>query len=632
MGFYIDKVQKGKMFLALSGLVIILLLSILIFHFDIIIVPVIAFVVGIIIRYIFKKNYLIVFSFLFPVLSGFASFENHGMPLNYLLLPLILLVGIYVGEIFLDRENALNILKNINLLYFLLLIIIFISFLFLMLRWSNLTLSLSALFKNTPISPQQHISFAIIFPLMFISLFFISYLFYLYLKREKNREKIIVAFLFGHSISIFVLFLQKYFHVKLFLGHKAFNGLASDASSFGFLNSIAFLLAFYLIVKKKNRIFGYIFMIISFFGIIHSQTRTALIPIFFILLYFFIKLSWKKKLLLFVLILFFFINFLYYYYNSDLNVKLRFVNEIENSFWNSFKVLINKSEENTELKNISSKRDLLWGYSIKIIKQYPLIGVGTGNFVFFVMYDNYEKAFFHDLPGNQYLFFSSSIGLIGLIVFLMFLINIMRKKRGIELYILICVLIIMFFGNYMWIPECFLAFWLILSLGEEKQGIKVLKNKKYSFLIYGVIIVAFIISNIYHFNDLHPKTWAKNTGTDYDYDFWYKEKNKQGEDFKWTKDCAGQYIYLDKNGESKDIKLFCGAPLHKIKGKVQNVDIYWKRRLYKNIKFRENRELKFKIKGNPFEEGFFEIRVHPCFNLKKMNLSEESRDLGVQFF
>ncbi len=373
-------------------------------------------------------------------------------------------------------------------------------------------------------------------------------------------------------------------------------------------------------------------MIISFFGIIHSQTRTALIPIFFVLLYFFIKLSWKKKLLVFVLILFFFMNFLYYYYNSDLNVKLRFVNEIENSFWDSLKLLINKSDENTELKNISSKRDLLWSYSIKIIKQYPLIGVGAGNFVFFVMYDNYEKGFFHDLPGNQYLFFSSSIGLIGLIVFLMFLINIMRKKRGIELYILLCVLLISFFGNYMWIPECFLAFWLILSLGEEKQGIKILKNKKYSFLIYGVIIVVFIISNIYHFNDLHPKTWAKNTGTDYDYGFWYKEKNEQGEDFKWTKDCAAQYIYLDKNGESKDIKFLCEAPLHNIKGKQQRVEVYWKRRLYKKIVFRENREVKFKIKGNPFEEGFLEIRVYPCFNLKKMNLSEESRDLGVQFF
>jgi len=328
-------IKKENIFLALCTLIFLLFFSTLIFHFNIVIAPVIAFVIGIIIRSIFKKNYLIIFSFLFPLISGFAFFENHGMPLNYLLLPLILLSGVYICDIFIDRENALKILKNIDLHYFLLLIIVSISFLFLMLRWSNLTLSLSALFKNIPISPQQHISFAIIFPLLFISLFFISYLFYLYLKKEKNREKIIVAFLFGHSISIIVAFFQIFFKLELFLGHKPFNGLASDASSFGFLSSIAFLLAFYLIVKKKNRIFGYIFMIISFFGIIHSQTRTALIPVFFVLLYFFIKLSWKKKLLLFVLILFFFMNFLYYYYNSDLNVKLIFVKEIENSFWNS---------------------------------------------------------------------------------------------------------------------------------------------------------------------------------------------------------------------------------------------------------------------------------------------------------
>lgn len=183
-----------------------LYITTLIFHFNIVIAPVIAFVIGIIIRSIFKKNYLIVFSFLFPLISGFAFFENHGMPLNYLLLPLILLSGVYICDIFIDIENALKILKNIDLHYFLLLIIVSISFLFLMLRWSNLTLSISALFKNIPISPQQRVSFAIIFPLLFISLFFISYLFYLYLKREKNKERIIVAFLFGHSISIIVAF------------------------------------------------------------------------------------------------------------------------------------------------------------------------------------------------------------------------------------------------------------------------------------------------------------------------------------------------------------------------------------------------------------------------------------------
>ena len=108
--------------------------------------------------------------------------------------------------------------------------------------------------------------------------------------------------------------------------------------------------------------------------------------------------------------------------------------------------------------------------------------------------------------------------------------------------------------------------------------------------------------------------------------------DSQGNIFSWTKEKAGIYLFLNKTGRSKEIKLLCGAPIQKLKKGKQNIDIYWRGRLYKKYAFRENRELLFYIEDRFHREGFLEFRIEPAFNLKKMGLSEETRDLGIQFF
>ena len=54
--------------------------------------------------------------------------------------------------------------------------------------------------------------------------------------------------------------------------------------------------------------------------------------------------------------------------------------------------------------------------------------------------------------------------------------------------------------------------------------------------------------------------------------------------------------------------------------------------MYKTIVFKENGEVNFEIKGNFNEEGFIRLDVAPVFNLKKLKISPESRDLGVQYY
>ena len=108
-------------------------------------------------------------------------------------------------------------------------------------------------------------------------------------------------------------------------------------------------------------------------------------------------------------------------------------------------------------------------------------------------------------------------------------------------------------------PECFLAFWLVVSLGEDRP-VKVGKRYKIiRFVVLASFILIFILFNILNFNELHPKTWAKGTDTRYDYGFWYAEKNPRGEKYRWTKDKTGIYIYFT-GGESDIFKIFCGAP------------------------------------------------------------------------
>ena len=617
---------KKTVFMFLFGVFFLSYFFTLIFHFNIIISPILALFCGLLIRLIFREKYLPIFTALFPIASGFASFENHGMPLNYLLLPLLLLVGIYIGEFILDRKKALSLLDNINAVYFVFLLILLISFIFLILRWSNLTVDLSAFFKNTQVSPQNRLSFAIFFPLLYINLFFISYIFRLYILKEGNRIKLFLYFLFGFSVTAFFSFLQKFAGIKTFLGHNVANGLATDASAFGFLSSIAFLLAFFLIYKYEYTKIGAIYMLISFFSILFSQTRIGFIAIVFILLFVFFKLKLKKKFLLILIVLILFVNIIYYINGSNLKYKFTLINEIEGTFWDSLKyIMIGPTQKN--IKNIASGRDLLWGYSFNVIKKYPFTGVGTGNFVFYVNYDNFPERSFHHLPANQYLFFSSSIGLIGLLIFFMFLYSIFLNYRGVELYIVICILIIMFFGDFFWFPECFLGFWLIASIGHEDK-VKLSSLKKYMFYI---LIIIFFLLNLNSFNDLHPKTWAKETNTRYDYGFWYAEKNTDGKTYRWTKTKSGVYIYL-KDGISQNFKILCGAPLGHLPDKKQVVKIYWRGKLYDEVVFVKNREFVFQIRDDKFSDGFLEFRIDPIFNLKKMNLSPETRNLGVQVF
>lgn len=624
---FVTPLKKSRAVVYLPLLVLSLsALFFLFLHLGIIFLPMACFLLGLVLRNILAKHFLIAFAFLFPVLSAVAGLDNHGLPFNYLLLPLTLLAGIYAGEWFLSKKKALDLLSAIPRSYLLFLMLLLLSSIFVFCRWSNLTIPGLAFFSDTQVDPNNtRLSFAVIFPILEIALYVISVLFFLYLQRNDEKRAIILGFLAGHSLSILVALWQSLHLKKLIpgLGH----GLASDSTFYGFLTAIAFLLSWYLYYRYQERVLGAVFFIVSFIGLLTSKTRIGFLALIAVgvLFFFFEKKNRKWGIILFSFLLAMFLFRSLYMKQGDFVA----IDRIKYSFNFIKKVLLEKKVDAKDLEGFSAHRQLLWAYSFSACKQYPLTGIGVGNFLFWTRYNFFNKNVFHDLPASQFLFIAVSSGLLGLAVFLIFCWQLIRQRPTQDRWLLGLVLLILFLGNYLWAPEAILAFWLVASLGFQES--ETARAKKRNIWPAMTVLVVFVIANLFSFIPLHPKTWARDTSTPYDYGFSYQETDS-GRPFRWTGAKAGIYIYLDQNGRNSEYKLFCGAPLSFLDNREQEVAIYWRGKLFKKVKFRKNIEYPLQIEDHEHSEGFLEFRIRPAFNLKRMGLGAETRDLGIQLF
>jgi len=618
--------MKSRFYLAYSVFSFLLLFFVLILHFGIGWLPLLCILLGILARVVFKSGSLAVFTFLIPLLPALGAFENKGFPMNYLFLPLFFLGGIVLGEYLSTKGQKLWPLPELPKFYFSFLLLLGISFIFVMLRWSNLTLSLLAFFKDTPIAPTgQRISFGIIFPVLELALFALSPFYFLLLRRRPDRQWILIAFLSGHSLSILYL-------LGLRLGTKdsplvSLRGLASDPTAFGFLSSLALLLAWYLFFHYGRKLWGSVFAFISLVGILNSGTRIGFFAI--VLVFFLFLFSSREKIIsvvvLGILLVGAFFLYVHFFYKPGFNFLTRMKDSL---------LVVEKSPEfNTmgqaPLNLLSSHRDVLWKYSMECMQSFPITGVGPGNFVFWVMFAR-TTDFLHHLPANQYLFFTCSSGLPGLALFLLFCGGLFFSKKWHEKALLGFFFFTFLFNDYLWFPEIILVFWLVCSLGGKTEEKPLVLNKRSRiFYVCGLLVLIFF--NCQVFSRLHPKSWARATSTPYDYGLYYEETDK-GRPFWWTKSKAGVYIYLDHDGGNRNFRLVCGAPLKYLKDHQQTVEIFWRGRFFKRVVFRDNGEYPLLIEDKNSREGFLEFRIQPVFNLSRMGLGQETRTLGLQLF
>jgi len=154
--------------------------------------PLFFFVIGFVSYRLNEKKSLYLFFFLLPVVNALPDFFFNGYPFNYMAIALFYLSGIIISaqffkqrssskpgktahqDIAIDEGVPLSLTFNFKWAgpYLLFLLILWISALFLVLRWSNITLPSLAFWKDTPVTPTgELVSFASIFPVVALFLF-----------------------------------------------------------------------------------------------------------------------------------------------------------------------------------------------------------------------------------------------------------------------------------------------------------------------------------------------------------------------------------------------------------------------------------------------------------------------------
>jgi hypothetical protein len=616
--------MKNRIYFFFSIFSFLLLSFVLVFQFHIRWLPLACLLLGFLARIIFTSSYLAIFSFLIPILPAFASLENKGFPLNYLLLPIFFLGGIMAGEFAIHKGKTFRLLPELPKYYFSFMLLLGISFIFVMLRWSNLTLSSLAFFKDTPVAPTgQRLSFGIIFPVVELALFSLSPLYYLLLKHQLCRQRILIAFLSGQALSILYSLFQRWQGGNSL--SLPISGLASDSTAFGFLSALAILLAWYLYFHYAEKWPGLLFATISLIGTLNSLTRVgAFVVVITIFLFIF---SSRKHVVCIILIGILLAAVFFLYMHVIPQSEKNIVSRLKKTYFLIERSIETKTIKLTILRNLTAGRNVLWGYSIECLRKFLLSGAGTGNFIFWVM-SAHKGEFFHHLPANQYFFISSSTGLPGMFIFLLFCLGLFKLKKWPEKWLLGIFLFLLVFNDYLWFPEIFMVFWLFASLGENGEEKSLVKSKR-TKILYICGFFAFIFFNLVNFFSLHPKNWAHETATPYDYGFSYPEK-EGGRKFRWSGGKAGIYVFLDNDDPRATYRLSCFAPLSRLPAKKQSVDVYWRGKFYHRVVFREQGEYLLQLNDANHSQGFLEFRVRPAFNLKEMGLGAETRNLGIQ--
>jgi hypothetical protein len=621
----------------------------IVFHLHFWAIPLFFFAVGLGSALVNREVSLYLFIFLFPFINSSPGLINPEYPFNYLAPALFLLSGLAMASIFArgtkgetgkpGREASLP-LDSGFYPYYLFLVLLFISAIFVFLRWFNIGISsVAAVGADTPVAPDhpmspdlQRLSFASIFPVVSLFLYFISpYVFFL-VKRIKPSERAVFTWLsLGYFVSLAFAVAQKISGRSLIsdrLGKelKQFYGGFSDFNAFGFFSGVIFLWSTYEI-KRKNPL-GFAAFAVSLAGAILSGSRTAF---FFLVagmahLVFMILKDRKRQQKIVAGILIAGVLAAVILVGGTLKERLSEGFSREQSLYD-------------KLNAISNGRLWMTLFCLETLRDHFIAGVGTGNFTFYLAYKNYipykqhGENYTYDLTLNHYLLIFTENGILGFLAFTYFMVFLYRRSS--KKLLIGAILVSLLLNNFFWFPEAFLLFWILAALNdnapEQVRGKPLLSRiNKRAAVIAAVSIM--ILYNIVYFRDFQPAAWAREAGYRYDYGFWYAETDERGREFRWTTQSAGIYLDLGKPGASRQIHLHCGAPLAQLKGKQQRVGVYWQGELVEEVVFKENKEVSVEIKPGAVKHGFLEVKAFPVFNLHKLGLGLETRDLGIQFY
>ena len=599
----------------------------IVFHLGFALLPLLLLGTGAVIGRWNRQRALRVFFALLPVLSATPDLQFNGYPFNLMGIPLFLLAGMVIG----DRLTGRRLDWHGRWVphYLLFLVVLFVSAGFVFLRWSNLFTAGSAVLADTPVSPaMDRVSFASIYPVATLFLFAVApFLGALLREAGWTWREVLAPTRVGFVVSLGIALGQK--TVAPWLLSQAWwgermrqvNGGFSDFNAFGFFAGTLLLMEAFAWLSSHERGRG---------GMAHWGRLVLLAPPLLG-----VFLSGSRAAFLFVLaaaggIL----------ASKRLSVLVRggllaagillvmvFGGILKDRLVRSFDSLgdmVRQPGQTIAAQRFWNTRQVLAADGWRMVRRHPLAGVGAGNFLFYRQYLYGGRPPFEDLPLNHYLLILIETGLPGILLFLVFLAGLVRiAPGGAAKTILLVQLATLLLNNFFWFPECLLMFWAIAAGGPPAVPVASLSPRKMGRA--AALLVAWLVGwNLFDFERLHPREWARQTRTAYDYGLWYAERGAEGR-FHWSGARAG--IYLPA-GPKAPLSVTCQAPLARLAGGRQRVTLAFRGHPLRSLEFRQPGTCLVPLAD--LREGWLEFRVEPTFNLAEMGLGPETRTLGVQ--
>lgn len=273
--------------------------------------------------------------------------------------------------------------------------------------------------------------------------------------------------------SIFIIFIS----VLSFVGYilnlsfinnsSGFSGLTNQSMLLGPIAGLSSLIALNLIFNSKNskyKLFYIALISISILTCLLAASRGALVSLFISILVF-LYLHYKSRIGKLIKIAF----------------AISFIIIATSSIWLPYASnVINKSEARRESDNLFSNRQTMVIDRIEDFKESPLFGVGFAS-----MRNIYHSKFSLSgvlEPGSGWLFIISTMGLLGLILFLKLMIypaiqilkkDLIKSSHSLIISVLIFFALHLIIEGYMLSTGGFLFFYLWLTIGVAQKRVLV---------------------------------------------------------------------------------------------------------------------------------------------------------------
>jgi O-antigen ligase len=522
-----------------AGISLILLFYVVVVRLQFAVLPLFFLALGFITYAWNGRRALVLFLFLLPLVNSTPDLFFNGYPYNYMGIPLFYLSGVLCASRLKKEEPECAFPGRV--FYSLFLALLGISVFFVFLRWSNLGLPGLALLRDTPVAPSgERVSFACIFPAITLALFALSpFLAFLIRQRRLSEREVFVPLKAGFYLSFLLVLVQKWvdpgFMAQRWWGLKMnqLNGGFSDFNAFGFFAGALFLYQALKLLEplpqpresdgmgqdgngpaggrfpvSESVGAGVLFLAVALAAIFISGCRTA----FLFVLAAVIALAFSRKV--------------------GLACKAAVVLLLAGSLFIAGGTLGKRLHQSAvraarlsaaadlyrAVDKISTGRLEMLRDGARMTRRFPVSGVGAGNFLFYLKYLRFGKGTYLDLPLNQYLLFFSEIGLPGGLAFIFFMAGLFwRQRPGTVRSMLAVMAFALLFNNFFWFPEVLLLFWIFVARTDWPASPALKKTGIWP----AAVILCFAALNIIDFQALHPRNWARETSTPYDYGFSY---------------------------------------------------------------------------------------------------------------